>query len=244
VSVRTRLLIAGWAVILPVLLAVLWLVEAEIEPKPALDQAEMVHASPVEDMVFTPGDRDVNIRMLGITDPRLVERVEKELRRLKENESDIVKALLANKPDAAGAFCPSDIPVVYRAALVLGKETDGVIGVWSAADEGILIRTWSAFDGDTVIQLFEAWERHPGRTGEDTAIALTALILGHAEIAAYQSAAPFRKFAADDGRLSAVLLQYPQARPMLARYVANTLFLAELVGARLEEIGCAGFGAE
>lgn len=236
-QVRVLLLASGWVLLLPTLVSLGWFLNDRLEPPPlAIDQDKPI-LSQVETMRFLPEQRSQNLKLLGLTTVSLREACEQEILRLSRRSEAVLQAMLANRGLVGAAFCDHNLPVAYRAAsvLVTGAGTTSVV---APDDAAAFVAGWTQYDPAVASALFELWERRDLRSDADTAIALTALILGRASQAQSLSEAPFDRFAADGGRLQAVLDAYPQAERMLAHYVAGVIVVGELADKHARELGC------
>ena len=148
--------------------------------------------------------------------------------------------MLAHREVVSNAFSPANLPVAYRASNVLLRGAVANTNVVEPLTDELFGITWELTDASVVKALFQRWERRDGRRNEDTAIALTALVSGRAEVAATGREAPYRRMSGEGGDIEAVYQRYPRTRDLLMNYVAHVQVMGEIVAASMSEFGCVG----
>lgn len=244
-NLRLLLVLAGWALLLPTLAFVILVMEEKLEPTAPKSQYEMAGKSPLEVVVFTPERRSLNLDTLGIQGEDLRPACDRQIDQLLQQRRSIVTEMIEQGKVSAEHFCPGEeLPVAYRAAHLLVQGDPGNTSISSATQPETFTRTWAGYEPGDAKALFMRWERYPGRTHEDTAIALSALVLGRASVAASGKEPPFDRLSIDGGKLKAVFSAYPEARDLLVRYAAHVIVLGELAHEHAAELGCSGVGIE
>lgn len=242
--IRLRLVLSA-AVALVALVSVGALIgsESSLEPPQPLPQERAFVSSPLVGLVAAPERRAEILALLGVT-PDVKQRADDVFRRLDTRKDVVLRSLAkARRETLASAFCPHDLPAPYRAAILLVSGEAGRTRVVSPLDEDTFGAEWSAFSGRDASTLFDTWEQRPHRQDEDSLIALTALITGHVESAVGERTAPFGRFVEQGGSFKDVVSVYADAPALVASYLANALFIAEIVSADPEKFGCEGASA-
>jgi hypothetical protein len=229
---------AAWALVLPAAAGFLYF-EDRLEPRPPVKGQEMKGFHPLVDMRFAEADREANLRKAGLP-PDLFELAAGEARRLGARKGALA-ATLRDKVDpnnVAVTFCRQELPTLYRGAILLVSGAPGQTRLVdpTSAEFGT---PWDAYPGGDMSRLFDRYEKPPDRQPEDTAMALAALLLGRVDRAVGSGvAAPWDRRAAEGGKFEYVHGAFPDVDGMLARYVAWTHVLAEIVEADPTTYGC------
>ncbi len=223
--------------VLPALAGLLWM-EDLLERTPVRRQDATALSSPVDRLVYTPDNRETNLRTLGL-DAKLFELGVAEARRMDAGKDKIVAAL-AEAPQGlvATAFCRQSLPVAYRAALLLMAGPRDGTTVLDPTQQP-LAAAWASYPKESVTALATRYEGAPDRQPEDTAMALSALITGRAEEAIPGGLrVPFDRRYAEGGRFAGVKSVAPAVDAALLRYVARTVVMAEIVQSDPKRWGC------
>ncbi len=242
--IRLRLVLsAAVAVVALASVAALIGSEASLEPPQPLPQERAFVSSPLVGLVAAPERRAEILALLGVT-PDVKQRADDVFRKLDTRKDVVLRSLAkARRETLASAFCPHDLPAPYRAAILLVSGDAGRTQIVSPLDEDAFGAEWSAFSGRDASALFDTWEQRPHRQNEDSLIALTALVTGHVESAVGERTAPFARFVEQGGSFKDVTSTYADAPSLVASYLANALFIAEIVSADPEKFGCEGASA-
>lgn len=211
--------------------------EADLEPAPPRAEA-VFHTPPTVGMDFTREAREANLMLVGAT-PEVVRNARETFQRLDRRQEAIVAALgEARRQTVADTFCPRDLPVFYRGALLLVRGAPGATEV-VPPDAEAFGQPWDVFDDREIVTLFETWEgANRERRAEDATLALSALVLGRTEDAIGDRRAPWDQTAAGGGRLRDVVAAFGDAERLLGDYLATAHVLAEIVSAAPEAHGC------
>lgn len=209
-----------------------------LEPPPTLDMDRLATDSRLPRMDFRgdPAVRADNLAELGLSG-ELQRRALARLRALDGEYEDAFRdALTADVRRAlGGSFCRGDLPQVYRAAALV-VPARGDVRLVRPGDDAFG-DTWDDVTG--LQELFEAWETRPGRVPEDSALAMSALLLRRQDVASLiRRPEPPLASTADGGDLDRLLRAQPTLDALLPRYVALAHWLAERVQASPERYGC------
>lgn len=226
---RGRILLAlGWLAVALGFAA--WAVrnEADLEPPRPIPDAEMKVRPATVDMIYEKDSRRTNLVLLGLRgqDIDLAEERLIDYDRRREK----LRSLLVSAPLnlVSYAFCHEDLPMPYRAALLLVKQ-DG--GRTSIRDLRVTtgLEPWEAFPLADVSNLFETWEVRPKRpVFEDTRMALAALVSGRTQEALEPLQDPWQPVE-NDGSFKRVATMYPEVERLTREYLAAAVALAEIV---------------
>lgn len=227
---RTRILLAfAWLFVSLGFAA--WAVsnEKDLEPEPPIEYAGLAVRPPTVDMIYEPDSRRTNLEILGLRGARLdralnrADDLAKRRKRLAE--------LLHGAPQklVSYAFCHEDVPVPYRAALLLIRQDRGKTDIID-----LLLTTrldpWEAFPEADIVTLFETWEQRERRASEDTLIGVAALIIGRVSEALPPLQDPWKPVE-EDGTFKLVAARFPAAERLVPEYLAAAVVLAEIVDA-------------
>jgi hypothetical protein len=227
---RARLLLA-FAWLFVALGFAAWAVsnERDLEPEPPIENAGLAMRPPTVDMIYEPDSRRTNLEILGLTGTRL----DRALDRADDlgARKGRLEHLLRGAPQklVSYAFCHEDVPVPYRAALLIIRQDRGKTDV---VDLQLTTRLdpWEGFPEDDIVTLFEAWEQRERRVGEDTLIAISALVLGRVTEALPPLQDPWLPVE-EDGNFKTVQSKFPEVERLVPDYLAAAVVLAEIVDA-------------
>jgi hypothetical protein len=235
---RARLLLA-FAWLFVALGFAAWAVsnERDLEPEPPIENAGLAMRPPTVDMIYEPDSRRTNLEILGLTGTRLDRALDRadDLGARKGRLEDLLRG--APQKLVSYAFCHEDVPVPYRAALLIIRQDRGKTDV---VDLQLTTRLdpWEGFPEDDIVTLFEAWEQRERRVGEDTLIAISALVLGRVTEALPPLQDPWLPVE-EDGNFKTVQSKFPEVERLVPDYLAAAVVLAEIVDADPAAFLCA-----
>ena len=168
--------------------------EAQLEPPRALGRRTCAAwCRPRSGFVFTTDSRAADLSLLGLTPrafdegaPRTPSPASTPARTPSSRRS-----LRCTIETLADVLCPHDLPVFYRAALLLVTGAPGSTTVRHPAQDPGFGTPWDGFVRADVGALFDTWEvRNPARDPEDALLAVSALVLGKTSAAVGERARP------------------------------------------------------
>lgn len=213
--------------------------EATLEPPAPSRDARSLLVPPTVGLVFSVGSRVADLELLGAP-PDVRRRAAETFERLDRRRDDLVGALAqVHDQTLADVLCPHDLPVFYRAALLLVTGPAGATKVRAPADDPAFGTAWDGFVRSDVMALFDAWEvRNPARDPHDALLAVSALVLGRTEDAVGERQGPWVHTTAEGGSFDDVVAQHEDAARLVGDYLALAHVLGEIVAEDPVRYGC------
>ncbi|HMV67896.1 MAG TPA: hypothetical protein PKA64_13685 [Myxococcota bacterium] len=236
---RLLLVLGAWAALIPGIGALIYQ-ERDLEPADPV-QADAPAVTPkVVLLSYTREARSANLREMGLTG-RALEAATARIQGDEQRSDDVLARLRAvNRDNLVEAFCTKQIPVIYRAGLLL-LQSDGGRPRLAPFDADWGTHPWREGPWNQELQiLFERWERQVERKPEDTVMAISAIVLGLANRAGSVPSPPWDRRSWEGGSFQTVVGANSDlpVEQLVGEYLGRAHFVAELVQANAAEFGC------